>query len=148
MSRSQESFNKKETRKKKEQKRKEKEKKRQERKENTGKPDFDDMIAYVDEFGNITDTPPDPEEKEEFDAEDIVLSNKKDQSEAGGVKTGVITFYNDDKGFGFIRDSETKQDIFLHVSNALDPVGENDKVVYEIGKGDKGPVAINVKLNK
>ncbi len=148
MSRSQESFNKKETRKKKEQKRKEKEKKRQERKENAGKPDFDDMIAYVDEFGNITDTPPDPEEKEEIDAEDIVLSNKKDESDAGGVKTGVITFYNDDKGFGFIRDSDTKQDIFLHVSNTLEPVGENDKVVYEIGKGDKGPVAINVKINK
>ena len=72
MGRSQETFNKKEVRKQKEKKRKEKEKKRQARKEED-KKSMDDMIAYVDEYGNITDTPPDPEEKDEVKAEDITI---------------------------------------------------------------------------
>ena len=60
MGRSQESFNKKEVRKKKEKKRQDKEKKRLARKEGEKKNSLDDMIAYVDENGMITDTPPDP----------------------------------------------------------------------------------------
>jgi hypothetical protein len=74
MGRSQESFNKKEVRNKKEKKRKDKEKKRQARKENTKSNSLDDMIAYVDEHGNITDTPPDPDQKEEINVEDIQVS--------------------------------------------------------------------------
>ena len=69
MGRSQESFNKKEVRSRKEKKRKEKEKKRLAKKE--GEKGGNDMIAYVDEHGNITSTPPDPTQKEEIEAEDI-----------------------------------------------------------------------------
>jgi hypothetical protein len=61
MGRSQETFGKKEVRTKKEKKRKEKEQKRAKRKSEGKKNSFDDMIAYVDEFGKITSTPPDPE---------------------------------------------------------------------------------------
>ncbi|HZH71026.1 MAG TPA: cold shock domain-containing protein, partial [Mariniphaga sp.] len=77
MGRSQESFNKKEVRNKKEKKRKEKEKKRLARKENNKGSSFDDMIAFVDEHGNITDTPPDPDKKEEVNIEDIQISVPK-----------------------------------------------------------------------
>jgi cold-shock DNA-binding protein family len=74
MGRSQETYNKKEKEKRKLQKRKEKEARKEARKEAGGKSSLDDMIAYVDEFGNITSTPPDPtKKKEEINAEDIVL---------------------------------------------------------------------------
>jgi len=73
MSRARETFGKKETRTKKEKKRKEKEKKRIERKENKGSGGLDDMIAYVDEFGNITSTPPDVSQRKTINAEDIDL---------------------------------------------------------------------------
>ncbi len=63
MGRSQETFGKKEVRTKKEKKRKEKEQKRAKRKSEGKKSNFDDMIAYVDEFGKITSTPPDPDRK-------------------------------------------------------------------------------------
>ncbi|MCF8217415.1 MAG: cold shock domain-containing protein [Bacteroidales bacterium] len=151
MGRSQESFNKKEVRKKKDKKRKDKEKKKLERKETTEeKSSFDDMIAYVDEYGNITETPPDPEEKEEIQAEDIELSATKDDSpdENAGQHSGTITFFNDEKGFGFISDSQTKQSIFVHISNAEEPLAEGNKVLFEIGKGDKGPIALNVKIER
>ena len=77
MGRAQESFNKKEVRNKKEKKRKEKEKKRLARKESEKKSSLDDMIAYVDENGNITDTPPDPTKKKEIKAESIDLNVPK-----------------------------------------------------------------------
>lgn len=63
MARSKETYNKKEVRKKKEKKRQEKEKKRMARKDNDTKPSFEDMIAYVDENGMITTTPPDTDSK-------------------------------------------------------------------------------------
>jgi len=71
MGRSQETFNKKEIRNKKEKKRKEKEKKRLARKElEKSGSSLDDMIAYVDENGMLTSTPPDPSKKTEIKAED------------------------------------------------------------------------------
>ena len=77
MGRSQETFNKKEVRNKKEKKRKDKEKKRLARKENEKSGDMEDMIAYVDEFGNLTSTPPDPEKKEKVKLEDIEVDIEK-----------------------------------------------------------------------
>ncbi|MFO8054839.1 MAG: cold shock domain-containing protein [Bacteroidales bacterium] len=150
MGRSQESFQKKEVRKKKDKKRKDKEKKKQERKENENKSaGFDDMIAYVDEYGNITDTPRDEQDKEEIAAEDIELSAKKednDENHAPGEKTGVVEFYNDSKGYGFIREDQTKFSIFVHATNLLEEIAEGNKVIFEKAKGDKGPIALNVKV--
>lgn len=151
MGRSQETFNKKEVRNKKEKKRKEKEKKRLARKENEKKGSFDDMIAYVDEFGMISSTPPDPTKKrEEIDTEEIAISvPKSDNTEkVDTVRKGVVSFYNDSKGFGFIRDMETKQSVFVHVNNLLDDIKEGNMVTFEMGKGPKGPIATEVKLYK
>jgi len=150
MGRSQETSNKKEVKNKKEKKRKEKEKKRLIKKENGKKSSFDDMIAYVDEFGMITSTPPDPSKKREVEAAGIEISvTKNDPShKTDYVRKGVVSFFNESKGFGFIRDMETKQSVFVHANNLLEPVKENNVVNFEIGKGPKGPTALKVKLFK
>jgi cold shock CspA family protein len=147
MGRSQESFNKKEIKKKKQKKRKEKEKKRLLRKE-SGKSSFDDMIAYVDEFGMITDSPPDPENKTEVIAEDIELgATRSEPSEnEGNVRKGKVAFFNSSKGFGFIRDLQTDEKIFVHLNGLIDEIVEENIVTFEIVKGPKGPMAINVRL--
>lgn len=150
MGRSQETFNKKEVRNRKEKKRKEKEEKRAKRKNEGKKSNFEDMIAYVDEFGRITSTPPDPDKKTFIDAESIELKiTKNNPANAPDlVRKGVVTFFNESKGYGFIRDLESNQSIFVHVNNLLEPVGENNIVLFEIGKGPRGLSAMNVKLYK
>jgi len=150
MARSRETYNKKEVRNKKEKKRKEKEKKRIARKESDSKSSPDDMIAYVDEFGNITDTPPDPDEKEEVALEDIEVSvPPKDKTEDDNpIRKGVVTFFNDSKGYGFIRDMQTKESVFVHVNNIQEEIREGNLVSFEIEKGPKGLAANNVKLFK
>jgi cold shock CspA family protein len=108
------------------------------------------MIAYVDEYGNPTDAPPDPEEKEEVDLEDIEISppKKEDVEDLDPIRKGTITYYNDAKGFGFIRDAETKEDVFVHINNSLDDIQEGNLVSFEVEMGPKGPSAFNVKLFK
>lgn len=146
MGRSQESFNKKNVRSRKEKKRKEKEKKRIARKEEEKKSSLDDMIAYVDEHGRITDAPPDPSEKEEIEAEDIELGvPTREVNEEDIIRKGIVSFFNDAKGYGFIKDLETKQTIFVHVNNTLEEIREGNLVTYEIGAGQKGPAAMKVK---
>jgi cold shock CspA family protein len=150
MGRSQETSNKKEVRNKKEKKRKEKEVKRLKKKENQKKSSFDDMIAYVDEFGVISSTPPDPTKKKVIVAGDIQISVTKNDSsqKTDYVRKGVVTFFNESKGFGFIRDMETKQSYFFHKNNLLEAIKENNIVSFEIGKGPKGPTALKVTLTK
>jgi cold shock CspA family protein len=149
MGRSQETSNKKEVRIRKEKKRKEKALKRAKKSEE-GKGSFENMIAYVDEFGMITSTPPDPSKKKIVDAESIELTITKNRPENAPdfVRKGVVTFYNESKGYGFIRDMLSNQSVFVHLSNLLEPVKERDIVIFEIGKGPKGPSAIKVKLFK
>jgi cold shock CspA family protein len=150
MGRSQETFGKKAVRNKKEKKRKEKEQKRAKKKSEGKKNSFDEMIAYVDEFGMISTTPPDPDKKTVVDAESIELSitRNTDDSAPDYVRKGVVTFFNESKGFGFIRDLESRQSFFVHANNLLEPIKENNVVIFEIGKGPKGPSAMKVKLFK
>jgi cold shock CspA family protein len=150
MGRSQETFGKKEVRIRKEKKRKEKEEKRALKKNEVKKSGFDDMIAYVDEFGMISSTPPDPDKKTVIDAESIELKITKNKPEAAPdfLRKGIVTFFNDSKGFGFIRDLESRQSVFVHANNLLEPIRENNVVTFEIGKGPKGPSAMKVKLFK
>lgn len=151
MGRSQESFQKKEVRNKKEKKRKEKEKRRQARKDDNDKgSSLDDMIAYVDENGNIVDAPPDPGKKQEVKLEDIEIGVPKDEDveKMDPIRKGTVTFYNDSKGYGFIKDSETKQDVFVHINNTEDDIVEGNLVSFEVEMGPKGPVAVKVKQIK
>ena len=149
MGRSRETYGKKEVRKKKEKKRKDKLAKKQEKRETEKKGGLDNMLAYVDEFGNITSEPPEKIKKEETKLEDIEISvAKKDDTEDSKEKIGMVTQYNSSKGFGFIKDSENKESIFFHVTNTNEDVVEGNRVTYEPGKGPKGKVALNISLKK
>ncbi len=150
MGRSQETFNKKEVKNKKDKKRKDKEKKRLERKDNDKPSSLDDMIAYVDENGMITSTPPDPNKKKTIiNSEDIEISIRKQEDVPfDPIRKGTVTFFNDSKGYGFIRDSETQESIFVHVNNVLEGIKEGNLVNFEVEKGLKGFTAVQVKLFK
>ena len=150
MGRSQETFGKKEVRTRKEKKRKEKEQKRAKKKSEGKKNSFDDMIAYVNEFGVITSTPPGPDKKTVVDAESIELTVNKNSPESvpDYVRKGIVIFFNDSKGYGFIREMESNQRIFVHANSLLEPITENNIVTFELTKGPKGPSALKVKLFK
>jgi cold shock CspA family protein len=151
MGRSQESFNKKEVRNKKEKKRKEKEKKKLARKDSEKSGSLDDLIAYVDENGRITDTPPDPTvKKEETSLDDIQISPPKQgpKEDIDPVRKGIVSFFNDSKGYGFIRDLETQESVFVHVNNVVEDIREGNTVNFEVEMGPKGPSAIKVKIFK
>lgn len=147
MGRSHESWSKREKEKKKQKKKEDKLKKKEARKEdNPGKPDFDDMIAYVDEYGNITDTPPDPADKEEINAEDIVIGIPKKEEGEEEINEGTVTFFDDSKGYGFIAVKGTNDSLFTHIKSHIDEIKEGNRVTFDVAPGDKGPVAINVKV--
>ena len=150
MSKSQETWNKKETEKKKQQKKKEKEQKKQDRKDNPKSSNIEDMMAYVDEYGNITSTPPDPKRKKiEINEADISIGVARQVAvETDVVRKGTVTFFNESKGYGFIKDSETQESIFVHVNGLEDQIKENNKVTFETESSPKGLNAIKVKLAK
>lgn len=149
MAKSQETFSKKEKEKKRLKRRQDKEQKREERKNAPEKEtSFEDMLAYVDEYGNITDTPPDPTRKKVIKAENIEIGIPKQEAPdpADLIRKGIITFFNKEKGYGFIKDLESQASVFVHINGLLDEVQENDKVTFETEKGLKGPNAVRVKL--
>lgn len=149
MGRSQETFGKKEIRNKKEKKRKEKEARRLARRDQEKKGGLDDMIAYVDSNGVITDTPPDLQDKEEIDADSIVIGVPQREEEEETDRQGILNFFNDSKGFGFIRDLQTKESIFVHINNFIDKdIIEGNKVSFLTEKGPKGLTAVQVKKIK
>lgn len=146
MAKSTETFNKKEKEKKRLKKQQEKKEKLEERKANSTKKSFEDMIAYVDEYGNITSTPPDPTKKTKINAEDIQIGvAKQEPIEHDTVRQGRVTFFNESKGYGFIKDDQTQESIFVHINGLTQPVKENDKVTFETEMGQKGLNAIKVK---
>ncbi|GEM52560.1 cold shock domain-containing protein [Empedobacter brevis] len=61
------------------------------------------------------------------------------------MQEGTIKFFNESKGFGFISNANGGEDIFVHVSGLIDKVSENDNVTFDIEKGKKGLMAVNVK---
>lgn len=61
------------------------------------------------------------------------------------MPTGVVKFFNERKGFGFIVEDELKQDIFVHATGLIDRITEADKVTFEITEDNRGKKAINVK---
>ena len=60
--------------------------------------------------------------------------------------TGTVKFFNETKGFGFIIDAASGQEIFVHVSGLVDKIREGDTVTYESQRGKKGMNAVNVQL--
>lgn len=137
------SYLKKENNKKKAEKAKLKAQRREERKNDNNKgsePEF----MYVDEFGQLTSTP--PTERTEIDLEDIQLGAAKIEEEEI-TKTGIVDFLSD-KGYGFIKENVSKETVFFHVNNIDFDIKQGHKVSFEKERGDKGYVAANVKLIK
>lgn len=64
------------------------------------------------------------------------------------MKTGVVKFFNESKGFGFIKVDDGGEDLFVHSSALKSPIRENDKVQFEIQQGKKGLNAVNVTVVK
>ena len=148
MGRSQETNGKKEKEKLKAKKRKDKEEKREERKANNNKgKGLDDMMAYLDEDGNITSRPPDPSKRREINIEDIQLgaARQPDRDSADVLRKGIVVFFNDAKGYGFITDLQSQENIFVHANNVAEPLKERDKVTFQTERGPKGLNAVNVK---
>ena len=146
MGRSQTTFSKKEREKKKRQKQKAKAERREEKREQESSGKLDDMIAYVDEFGNIVDTPPDESAKEEIDAEDIIVGvPPKEKEDLSAERQGKVSFFNEEKGYGFINDHSGER-YFVHVTELNEPVAEGDKVKFSVETGPKGLVAVGVEL--
>jgi cold shock CspA family protein len=146
MSKSQESFNKKEKEKLRQKKKEEKLKKKEERK-TLGSSSFDDMIAYVDENGNLSDTPPDPTKKQKIKAADIEIGipSRADEEPVNPIHTGIVTFFDTSKGYGFIKDRDSQESYFTHINSHLEAISERDTVTYRIEKGHKGMNAVDVK---
>ena len=61
------------------------------------------------------------------------------------MKEGKVKFFNESRGFGFIKDSESDNEYFVHVSGLVDNIQEDDEVTFELKEGKKGLNAINVK---
>jgi cold shock protein len=61
-------------------------------------------------------------------------------------KTGIVKFFNSEKGFGFIKHDDSNQETFVHASGLIDQVKQNDRVEFDVQAGKKGMNAVNVKL--
>ncbi|HKI88737.1 MAG TPA: cold shock domain-containing protein [Draconibacterium sp.] len=62
------------------------------------------------------------------------------------MNKGTVKFFNDLKGFGFIKDSQSSKEYFVHSSGLKDNISENDEVTFDLEEGKKGLNAVNVKL--
>ena len=147
MAKSGQTFNKKEKEKQRAKQRQEKAEKMEERKANAKKgKSLDEMMAYIDENGNISSTPPDPSKRREINVEDIEIGVPKyEAGDEDPIRTGIVSFFNEGKGFGFIKDLQTGESVFVHVNQLLERVVENNKVSFEVEMGPKGLNAVNVK---
>jgi cold shock CspA family protein len=146
MAKSQQSFNKSEKEKKRLKKRQDKLSKKEVRRANSEGGEFENMIAYVDENGLITDTPPDPSKKKKITASSIEIGiPKKEEKDEPSELQGKVSYFDESKGFGFIIDSQSQEKYFVHVSGLTEAIRENDKVRFELQRGLKGMNAVNVK---
>ncbi len=62
------------------------------------------------------------------------------------MNKGTVKFFNQTKGFGFVREADTEKEYFVHVSGLIDQIRENDEITFELKEGKKGLNAVNVRL--
>ena len=58
---------------------------------------------------------------------------------------GTVKFFNEEKGFGFIKHDDSNKETFVHANNLIDQIEANDKVIFDVQEGRKGLNAVNVK---
>jgi len=136
--------NKREKEKQRQKEKQEKREKMEERKASQTKgKSLDDMLAYIDEDGNITSTPPDPDKKKVFNAEDIEIGVPKHKESEDPTREGKIDYFNGSKGFGFIIEKDGEK-IFFHINQTTYPVKEGDVVTFTVERGPRGLNAVGV----
>jgi cold shock protein len=62
------------------------------------------------------------------------------------MKTGTVKFFNETKGFGFIKDQDSDKEYFVHVTGLIDQIREGDEVTFDLQEGRKGLNAANVRI--
>ncbi len=129
----------------KETKRQEKQKRR-EKNQSGGVNSFDDMIAYVDEFGVLHSTPPDMTQREEVDASTIEISIPKQEDVEIVRPTGRVDYFDSSKGYGFIIDASSNQRLFFHISSAPANIAEGNSVTFTTERGSRGMNAIDIEI--
>jgi len=108
------------------------------------------MMAYVDENGNLTSIPQNHLKRREYKIDEIQISTLKveDRNSVENFEEGSVYYFNVEKGYGFIRDSKTKQSVFVHSTQFSGPVNLNQRVRFLITKGIKGLEATEVSIVK
>lgn len=133
MAKSQPTFQKQERAKRKQQKKREKQERREINKMNNDKgKSFEEMFAYVDEFGNISDTPPTQVYK--FKEEDLLRPADPEDE----FYYGKVSYYNEDGHYGFIRDNETRETVYFNDTLAGKVLTLNQKVKYKSKRTKQG----------
>jgi len=146
MASSQETYNKRDQEKKRLKKRLDKQQKLTDRKANSQGGGLENMIAYVDENGMITDTPPNPANRKKIDAGSIEIGvPKREAVETPSIRKGRVEFFNHSKGFGFIKELDTQEKYFVHINSLIEEIKEGDTVTFELERGFKGMSAVRVK---
>ena len=119
---------------------------KEERKAQGGDGSLESMMAYVDENGMLTDTPPDPDKRVEIDASEIVLGiPPKEEVPEDPMKTGKLDFFDPAKGFGFINETGGQGRYFVHITGMLEEIREGERVTFELERGPKGMNAVRVR---
>lgn len=141
MAKSQLTFKKKEQAKKKQQKKQEKQERRELNRANNDKgKSLEEMFAYVDEFGNISDTPPTQPYK--FKEEDLHRPSDPEDE----YFYGKVSYYNDIGHYGFIRDNESSETVYFNDRLAGKTLSLNQKVKYKYIRSKQGKQISEVEL--
>lgn len=128
----------------KQQKRQDKVKRKEER-QSSGTRSFDEMLAYVDQFG-VLHTTPQEKLKDEMDVSTIAVSTPKQEYIEIEPLNGRVEHFNTTKGYGFIKDLNSNEKYFFHISVAPDSLVEGDKVSFELERGARGMNAVNISI--
>ena len=139
------SFGKRENEKKKQAKRLEKQRSKEARRAE-GTSSFEEMIAWVDEHGNLTDVPPEERARkaQEVKLEDIVISTPKNTEVEEAPLRGRVEYFNASKGYGFIKDLATTEKYFFHITAAPAEIAEGRTVTFELERSARGMNATHI----
>lgn len=140
MARASETSSKKENAKRKSLKKQEKQQKKELRKSSSDKgKSLDEMLVYVDENGNLSDTPPGERKAAPAD------TRQTNREQTTMKHRGILERFNEAKGYGFIKDQLTRKTIFVHVHQIEGTVQVNDMLEFEVQEGAKGASAVKVR---
>lgn len=106
------------------------------------------MLAYVDENGVLHNDPLEIKTREEIDASQIEVSiPRKTEADEPAPLEGRIEYFNAQKGYGFVRDAESGEKYFFHITNAYERIAESDRVTFELERGTRGMNAVRISIH-